>query len=219
MQLPYVREILGVASVCLLFAGCAAPIAEPGSVHKAERIAYRGGELVLNQADGECRVVASGEINSAMVSSLSLVMGDVEKRSCSKKWLELNITDGRLGQAITVGSMLRNRGYNTRLSPGSVCHTPCLLVFAAGVQRVIASNHPGVRLSFSQIPPDEDFGGNLCETELSNNQKLTLARYLRAVLVVPVADLMFRSISTANCRGGHELPVRDAVTMGLVTGV
>jgi len=218
MQLPYVRDFLGVTSMCLLLAGCATPIAEPGGVHKAERFAYRGGELVLNQVGGECRVVAAGEISPAMVSSLTLAMGDVEKRSCSKKWLELNITDGRLGQAITVGSMLRNRGYSTRLQPGSVCHTPCLLVFSAGIQRVIPPDRPQARLGFSQIPPDEDFGGSLCETELNNSQKLTLARYLRAVLAVPTADLMFRNISAANCRGVHELPVRDAVTMGLVTG-
>lgn len=218
MQLPYVRQFLGVAGTCLLFAGCATPVVEPGVVRKAERIAYRGGELTLNHADGECRVVIAGEVNPAMVSSLTMVMGDVEKRSCSKKWLELNITDGRLGQAITVGSMLRNRGYSTRLQAGSVCHTPCLLVFAAGVQRVIPPDRPQARLGFSQIPPDEDFAGSRCETELNNSQRLTLARYLRAMLAMPPADLMFRNITAANCRGVDELPVRDALTIGLATG-
>ncbi|NMG76326.1 hypothetical protein [Aromatoleum diolicum] len=203
----------------LLFAGCATSITEPGAVPKIERFAYRGGGLVLRQADGECRIVAAGEISPAMVSSLTLVMREVEKqRACSKKWLELNITDGLLGQAITAGSMLRNRGYSTRLQPGSVCHTPCLLVFAAGVQRVIPSDSLLVRLGFSQIPPDEDFGGRHCETELNNNQQLTLARYLRAMLAASTADRMFRMINEANCQEVHELPVRDALTMGLATG-
>lgn len=215
MQTRFPWPLLPAAAIALLVSACG--VAPTSVEREAERFAYRGGEIALAQRGDHCELTLRGTLAPAAVSSLTLAHEALSKRSCRSKRVVLDITDGSVGTAITVGSMLRNRSYNTRIAPGSACHTPCLLVFAGGVERELPAGTPAARLGFSQIPPDEDFGKAGCETELDNRQLLNLARYLRAMLPGPPADYMLQKIRATDCRGVRELAAPDAVAAGLAT--
>ncbi|WP_128106540.1 hypothetical protein [Azoarcus sp. DN11] len=220
MQTRFPWPLLPAVAIALLVSACGvAPTAPTASTaeREGERFAYRGGEVAVAPRGDNCELTLRGTLAPAAVSSLTLAHEALSKRSCRSKWVVLDIADGSVGAAITVGSMLRNRGYNTRIAPGSACHTPCLLVFAAGAEREIPAGAPSARLGFSQIPPDEDFGKTGCETELDNRQLLNLARYLRAMLPGTSADYMLQRIRATDCRSVRELPAREAVTAGLAT--
>lgn len=211
MQIRFLRPLLPAAAIGLVVAACGvAPTVE----RQAERFAFKGGEVTVAQRGADCELTLRGTLAPAAVSALTLANDALAKRSCRSKSIALDLADGSVGTAITVGAMLRNRGFDTRVAPGSACHTPCLLVFAAGSRREIA---PDARLGFSQIPPDDDFGRMNCETELDNRQLLNLARYLRAMLPGPSADFMMQRIRAADCRSVRELPAGEAVSAGLVT--
>ncbi|MBD5803580.1 hypothetical protein AZOA_30210 [Azoarcus sp. Aa7] len=215
MHIRFPWHLLAAAATALAVAGCGlAPTVEPKADAKAEHFAYKGGDVAAAQRGADCELTLRGTLTPAAVSSLRLASDALAKRSCQGKTVVLDLADGSVGAAMTVGSMLRNRGFDTRIAAGSTCHTLCLLVFAAGTRREIA---PNARLGFSQIPPDEDFGRTNCETELDNRQMLNLARYLRAMLPTLTADYMLQQIRATDCRGVRALPASDAVTAGLAT--
>ncbi|MDP3224148.1 MAG: hypothetical protein Q8M96_13545, partial [Rubrivivax sp.] len=127
-------------------------------------------------------ITLTGDIDQNAVNRLSQSLSRLEQQSCSERWMVLNAPSGQIGAAVTMGAMLRNRNFNTRVAPGSECLTSCVLVFAAGRERVLGSNPPLARLGISRVPPDADFGSSRCEAEISRAQALTLTRYLRAML-------------------------------------
>ncbi|WP_407278170.1 hypothetical protein U5817_17025 [Aromatoleum evansii] len=215
MRTRFLWQLLASTATALLVAACGvAPTVAPQAEAKAERFAYKGGEVASAQRGADCELTLRGALTPDAVSSLRLASDALAKRSCRGKTVVLDLSDGSVGAAITVGSMLRNRGYDTRIASGSTCHTLCLLVFAAGTRREIA---PNARLGFTQIPPDEDFGRTNCDTELDNRQMLNLARYLRAMLPALTADYMLQQIRATDCRTVRALPASDAVTAGIAT--
>ncbi|MCC4115862.1 hypothetical protein LLG90_10925 [Aromatoleum toluclasticum] len=215
MHVRFPRHLLAAAATGLVVAACGvAPTVEPKADAKADHFTYQGGDVATAQRGTDCELALRGALTPAAVSSLRLASDALAKRSCQGKTVVLDLADGSVGAAITVGSMLRNRGFDTRIASGSTCHTLCLLVFAAGTRREIA---PNARLGFSQIPPDEDFGRANCDTELDNRQMLNLARYLRAMLPGLTADYMLQQIRATDCRSVRPLPASDAITAGLAT--
>jgi hypothetical protein len=114
--------------------------------------------------------------------------------------------------------MLKNRNYDTQVQHGTTCLTPCLLVFAAGRQRVLPESSPPARIGFQQIPPDQDFGHRVCESELSYYQSLSLTRYLRAMLPAPTATAVFQKLKAADCQRTDYFGLPEALAIGLATG-
>lgn len=216
--MPALRTVLAAASSAVLLAACVSgPYERERDRSRGEEYAYRGGVVTVTEQRGECELAITGEINQPALASLRLAADDVGTRRCRDRWVVLDIPDGQIGAAITAGSMLRNRHFNTRLPAGANCYTACMLVFAAGEARELSRGLPAPRMGFSRLPPDDDFGRGECDERLSNRQTQNLARYLRAMLPNRTADFMLDEIRATNCRDVRELRPRDAAAMGLVT--
>lgn len=177
---------------------------------------FDGGEIVTDVQSQRCQLSLRGPIHEETVRRLGQALNATSSARCSRKQLVLDASEGSLGDAITIGSMLKNRGFQTAVRAGSTCSTPCLLVFAAGSERVVP-DLPGTQLVFSQIPPDQDFGRNRCNAELTPGQSLTLARYIRAMLPEPTASAVYQKMSTASCSNTSRYGAQEALAMGLAT--
>jgi hypothetical protein len=178
--------------------------------------------LEVDRRNGNCHIRLTGTLTDDTAHDLRYVMSALEKTNCNSKRVRLNLQNGlqsgSVGSAITVGAIIKNRGYDTQLQAGTTCLTPCMLVFAAGRQRLMLPSSPPTRIGFSQIPPDADFGRGVCETELLAPQAQTLIRYLRAMLPVTTANTVFQKLGSANCRSTEYLGQPEAETLGLATG-
>lgn len=180
---------------------------------------YPGGQFTMTLRGSSCALELKGEIQAAAVRQIAVPLQAIEQAGCTRKTLVLDTTDGLLGDAITLGSMMRNRAYTTQVAPGVTCNTPCMMVFAAGTERWLSAAPVPARIAFSQIPPDADFGRRVCETELSRGQQLTLLRYLRAMLPAPTALAVYQKLEAANCRSTDVYGPQEALAMGLATAV
>jgi hypothetical protein len=168
------------------------------------------------QAD-RCEVTLSGDIDQTAVQQLTRALDQLAPQRCEQRWLVLQAAQGQIGAAVTVGSMLRNRNFNTLLAPGTDCLTACVLVFAAGRERVLGTDAPMARLGISRIPPDADDATPRCEAEIGRAQAQTLGRYLRAMLPGATADAVFHAMVQADCRAPLYWRPADVVNNGLVT--
>lgn len=176
--------------------------------------------IELQRSAGNCELTLTGEIDQNAVNRLSQSLNRLEKENCGQRWMVLNAPSGQIGAAVTMGAMLRNRNFNTRVAPGSDCLTSCVLVFAAGRERVLGSAAPLARLGISRVPPDADFGTSRCEAEISRAQALTLTRYLRAMLPSATAEAVFQVMAQqADCRAPMYWRPADVINIGLVTGM
>lgn len=203
-------------AVLLALAGCAgAPPAPPTASPKPP--AHERLPLDVDRRDGNCHIRLNGPLDDEAVRSLRYVMTELEQAGCRSKRVLLELEGGLVGSAITAGALIKNRGYDTQVQPGTTCLTPCLLVFAAGRQRILLPSVPPTRIGFSQIPPDADFGRQVCETELAASQALTLTRYLRAMLPAPTATAVYQKLTAATCQRTEYLGRAEALALGLAT--
>jgi hypothetical protein len=225
---------LALAATALVLAACgSAPTApsapERSSADFSRSYDFDGGQIVASQRAGVCRVVLRGVPSPGATQQMRPALAALEPLRCDVRVAVLDsgsaaaltpASHGVLGDAVTLGAMLRNRGYQTEVQPGTRCHTPCLLVFAAGgVRAMPAAATPPTQLGFSQIAPDQDFGRNVCATELSRAQQLTLTRYLRAMLPPDTALEVLRRLETADCRSTVYLNGQQALALGLVNAL
>lgn len=221
---PVIRPFLALAAGALLMlAGCSstpptpagAPAAKPAAAKPAP--AHEPVVIEVDRRGGNCHVRLDGYLDEYAARSLRQVMTELEKTSCRSKRVLLELDGGLVGSALTVGAIVKNRGYDTQVRPGTTCLTPCLLVFAAGRERILLPSVPPTRIGFSQIPPDEDFGRRVCESELTSTQALTLTRYLRAMLPLATASAVMRKLVGATCDRTEYLGPAEALEMGLAT--
>ena len=203
-------------AVVLALAGCAGSPPAP-STGSPKQPAYEGLPMEVDRRSGNCHILLNGQLDDYAVHSLRFVMTELDKTTCRSKRVLIDLEGGLVGSAITAGAIIKNRGYDTQVQPGTTCRTPCLLVFAAGRQRIMQQSVPPTRIGFSQIPPDADFGRQVCETELAPSQALTLTRYLRAMLPVPVATAVFQKLTAATCQRTEYLGPAEAVALGLAS--
>ncbi|WP_157826864.1 hypothetical protein [Macromonas nakdongensis] len=214
---------LAALTLATLLTGCSTPptgskAARP-SAHTpgTQTHPYEGGTLVTDTRTAACTLTLNGEIHAGTVRRMGAALQDLERAACTRKRLVLNAGPALLGDAITLGAMLRNRGYDTQVQAGSTCDTPCLLVFAAGAQRVLAEGPPAGRIVFSPLPPDHDFGHQTCQSEPSRAQQLTVTRYLRAMLPSATATAVYQKLLAADCRNADSYGPAQALAMGLAT--
>lgn len=222
---PLLKHAPAIAGLTLavLLAGCGSPptrtTTEPAAAtaRGTQTHAYEGGTLVTDTRSAACTITLNGEIHAGTVRRMGLALQDLERAGCSSKRLVLNAGPALLGDAVTLGAMLRNRGFETQVQPGTQCETACLLVFAAGTQRALPDQPRPARLVFSRIPPDHDFGHQTCKSEPSRGQQLTLTRYLRAMLPEPTATAVYQKLLAADCRTADAYGTAEALAMGLAT--
>lgn len=209
-----------VAAVLLV--GCATPLPPasqpPSTAERQQVFPYETGRLLLQTGPQGCRLTVQGALDHAAVRRIGPALQAAATAACGTRTAVLQSTGGVVGDAITLGAMLRNRGYQTELPPGQACDSPCILVFAAGVVRT-APQTPGTGFRYTQIPPDLDFGRQTCATELSRGQQLTLARYLRAMLPESTANAVYQQWLQADCRSSGQATPAQALAMGLVTAL
>lgn len=206
-------RLLGCIALPLVLLACASP--PPPDRAGQDGVA----RIDMERRAGVCTLSLSGEIDQNAVNRLSQSLSRLEQQSCQERWMVLDAPAGQIGAAVTMGSMLRNRNFNTRVAPGSECLTSCVLVFAAGRERVLNSNAPLARLGISRVPADADFGSSRCEAEISRGQALTLTRYLRAMLPPQAAEAVFQVMVQADCRAHLYWRPADVVGLGLVTAL
>ena len=208
--------------VALWLSACSSPPSTPvGSAAQPSKtprqLVFEGGSIDISTAGGNCRVTLHGDIQNAAVRQMGLAFDTVEQSACRSKTLVLDNGSGWLGDAITLGAMSRNRSYDTEVKAGGTCYTPCLLVFAAGQNRVLPEAPMPARVGFSQIPPDQDFGQRQCKTELTQGQHLTLTRYLKAMLPSSTATAVYQKLLAATCDHTDAYGPAEALAMGLAT--
>ncbi len=223
-QLPFFRRLVLVSLIIL--SGCAAvpdgsskpQVPDRSATDSSQLLRFDAGQLELQAQAGLCRLRWRGELQSDAVQSLGEALRALETRSCTRKTLALDLQGGDIGPAATLGSMLKNRQFDTELLANSHCHTPCMMVFAAGRQRQVPDASQAARLLLTQPRPDQDFGQTTCATELSLGQQLLLTRYLRAMLPLSTATALYQKIGQATCRSHDTLGATEALALGLATG-
>lgn len=206
----------------VLLAGCTVTPPAPKeeeTVSTSRHFVHATGAWLARQEAGTCTLDLRGPIDAAAVRQAREAFQWVEQANCRRTTLYVNGRQGQVNEAVTLGAMVRNRQYQTALASGSECGTVCMLVFAAGTQRWMAQQPTPAQIVVTQIPPDQDFGQRVCQTELSRGQQLTLLRYLRAMLPEPSALTIYRKLETADCRTADRYGPMQAQAIGLATGV
>ena len=182
-------------AVLAALAGCGTPAPRPGAASApatSDRdFGYDGGSVTATQTGAACELRWQGALHAGAVPRLRQALDAVDRQRCERRTLVLGAVDGAVGEAITIGAMVRNRA----------CCGPT-----------------PARVVFSQIPPDADFGRQTCATELSRAQQLTLTRYLRAMLPPPTATAVYQKLLAADCRSAEAYGPQQARLIGLATG-
>ncbi len=180
---------------------------------------YSGGVISWPNPSNPCNLLIAGQVHDGAVQRARQAAQLAESAKCTAPVAQLKLSQARLGDAITLGAVLKNRNFSTELAPGAQCDTLCLLVFSAGGERWLPQPGAAARLVVTQVPPDADFGHQVCESEWSAGQRTTLTRYLRAMLPAATAADLLQKMQSADCKTSLPISATQAVALGLATGV
>lgn len=222
-----ITRISSVAAIVLCLALSVSGCSSPRTTSPAEPVAPippagptpERDDIELDQRAGLCHVLLKGNLDEYSARSLRHTLSQIDLAACRSKRVLIDLRGGQVGSALSVGAIIKNRGFDTQIQPGTVCLTPCMLVFAAGRERIMLPSAPPTRIGFSQIPRDEDFGHRVCATELTAPQALTLTRYLRAMLPLTTANAVMQKLLAATCDRTDYLDSSAALSLGLATVV
>jgi hypothetical protein len=77
----------------------------------------------VDRRNGNCHIRLTGTLTDDTAHDLRYVMSALEKTNCNSKRVRLNLQNGlqsgSVGSAITVGAIIKNRGYDTQLQAGT----------------------------------------------------------------------------------------------------
>lgn len=212
-----------ILCLLLVLGGCStpktAPPPEPDAKTTSAATPSERSDIELDQRAGLCHVLLRGNLDEYTARRLRQTMSEIDLTACRSKRVLIDLQGGLVGSALSVGAIIKNRGFDTQIQPGTVCLTPCLLVFASGRERIMLPSVPPTRIGLSQIPRDEDFGHRVCATELTAPQALTLTRYLRAMLPLATANTVMQKLLAATCDRTEYLDAAAAQSLGLTTVV
>lgn len=177
--------------------------------------AFDQGVFVVARDGVRCELTISGILTQDAIRKLWLVLDDMEDPRCALRVARLNIDGGNINVVITVGSMLRNRGFDTRIDVQPVCQTACLLVFASGVERVAPFTSGNV--GFSALTGETNSGTPTCINQPSRRQLLEVGRYLQAMLDPAAVEGVLAELRLARCHEPRLLSAEMLQALGLAT--
>lgn len=136
---------------------------------------------------GVVRLRYQGKIGTDFTALVQRVAQVASEKSIAKRILDLDSSGGRVEDAIAVGESIGESGWTIWVREGAVCHSACVLVLAAGDNRLITGKvgiHRIVRI------------GSTANTRAELKQELEEVRGLiedylaRHGVAVAIADLM-----------------------------
>jgi hypothetical protein len=175
------------------------------------------GVLTLAREGGRCEVTINGVLTQDAIRKLRLVLDAMDTQNCARPVARLQIEDGGLNSAITVGSMLRNRRFDTVIDAHHGCRTACLLVFASGIERVapITLNNAG----FTALAGETPSGALVCINPPTREQSSAVRRYMQAMLDSGATEAVLTELTAARCEAPRDLSAETLRTLGLATVV
>jgi ATP-dependent protease ClpP protease subunit len=100
-------------------------------------------EAAVRPAD-EHHLTIAGRIDVHALYSFVRLTGDPRLSQASQRVLKLDSVGGSVTAAMAIGHLVRDRGFTTIVEEGKECLSACVLILAAGVERVISSRKVGV---------------------------------------------------------------------------
>lgn len=117
-------------------------------------LGYSGMRRALKpcRESGLLRLRYRGKISPGFVALVERTAELADTLGIDKRILDLDSTGGQIEQAILAGDVIGESGWSIWIREGSVCHSSCVLVLAAGDMRMIAGKvgiHRMIRIGSS----------------------------------------------------------------------
>jgi hypothetical protein len=113
---------------------------------------------------------------------------EVAARGSYVKTIALNSPGGSVADALAIGRLIREKGFDTNVSSGSLCASSCPLILASGTRRTAtAQSAIGVHQIYSATPDTQPLGLHATGMAMSDAQKTTaeITRYLADMGIDP----------------------------------
>jgi hypothetical protein len=153
------------------------PAAEPGPEVTTDRDLLRAPLTVELRNDGVLAVTGTIDIGAS-----TRFAEEVEKRGSYVKTVALDSPGGSVEDALAMGKLIREKGFDTSVAAGAICASSCPLVFVAGTNRFATEQSViGVHQIYAAAPTDALSGLRAAGTAMSDAQKTTarITRYLQ----------------------------------------
>lgn len=171
-------------------------------------------KVILNEK--LCEVSIEGEINNRLSAEFQKFLSDKRTASnCSNYNIVLESLGGKLYPALTIGRLIRERGFTTSVKSNSECSSACTLLFIAGTGRNFSSGD--TRLGFHQAIVI-DTKTTYCITQASNDPSIAEFRaYVYQMLQRESANYFIERSQGASCRLVEYVKRNELLKFGIVT--
>lgn len=146
---------------------------------------------------GPHHIVLAGRIDVHALYSVVRLMEDRRIADARRPVLKLDSHGGSVAAAMAIGHIIRDRGFTTVVDRGKECLSACVLILAAGSQRIVASRRVGVHrprhgvaVAAPSTVAQARVDGQLIEDLQRYLQTMGMGERLFAVMMAVPADRM-----------------------------
>lgn len=145
------------------------PDTSPGPPVTTDR-ALLGAPLTIElKNDGVLELTGTIDIGSA-----ERFATEVAARGTYVKTIALDSPGGSVGDALAIGKLVREKGFDTSVLSGSLCASSCPLIFASGKERIATPQSAiGVHQIYASTPTPSSFGLAAAGNAMADAQKTT----------------------------------------------
>lgn len=164
-----------------------------------------------------CEITVSGYIDNKITSQFQqLIQTNSQIKNCKEVTIVLSSMGGSLYPAITLGNIIRNNKFNTKVKDNEICGSACVLIYISGTKRYMSSSSNtkiGLHQSISI-----DSGGEKCVDMNENADYANSYRsYLKRMISSKSQEFYLRTIQNVSCKSykffnANELKNYDIVT-------
>jgi len=166
-----------------------------------------------------CEITVSGNIDNKVTSQFQqLLQTNSQIKKCKETTVVLSSMGGNVYPAITLGNIIRNNKFNTKVKDNEICGSACVLVFISGNERYM-SNSSNTRIGLHQSISIESGKERCLDINENSDYSNSYRSYLKRMISNKAQDFYLNTIQNVNCKSYKFFNANELKKYEIVTNV
>jgi hypothetical protein len=166
-----------------------------------------------------CEITISGYIDNKITSQFQqLLQTNSQIKNCKETIVVLSSMGGNVYPAITLGNIIRNNEFNTKVKDNEICGSACVLVFISGTKRYMSVSS-NTRIGLHQSISIESGRERCFDINENSDYANSYRSYLKRMISNKAQDFYLYTIQNVSCKNYKFFNTNELKKYEIVTNV
>ena len=166
-----------------------------------------------------CEITLSGNIDNKITSQFQqLLQTNSQIKNCKETTIILSSMGGNVYPAITLGNIVRNNKFNTKVKDNEICGSACVLVYISGTKRYMSSSS-NTKIGLHQSISIESGKEKCLDINENSDYADSYRSYLKRMISNKSQEFYIYTIQTVSCKSYKFFNANELKNYDIVTNV